>query len=58
MVKLVKYDSTLKRDVTVETTVPAEVNQLRNQGFKEAKPKPAPAAAQSKPAESKKQETK
>lgn len=57
MVKLAKYDKTLKRDVVVETTVPAEINQLRNQGFKTVKPKPAPTA-QSKPAESKKQETK
>ena len=38
MVKLSKYDKDLKRDVVVETSVPAEANQLRNQGFKEVKP--------------------
>lgn len=38
MVKLSKYDKDLKRDVVVETSIPAEANQLRNQGFKEVKP--------------------
>lgn len=35
MVKLAKYDKALRRDVVVETSVPSEANQLRNQGFKE-----------------------
>ena len=38
MVKLSKYDKDLKRDVVVETSIPAEANQLRNQGFKEVNP--------------------
>lgn len=39
-VKLSKYDKTLKREVVVETSIPAEANQLRHQGFKEVKPEP------------------
>lgn len=44
MVKLSKYDKDLKRDVVVETSIPAEANQLRNQGFKEVKPVKTQAA--------------
>lgn len=44
MAKFSKYDKDLNRDIVVETSIPAEANQLRSQGFQEVKPAKPKAA--------------
>lgn len=39
MATLKKYDKDLKREITVTTSIPSEINQLKHEGFAEVKPK-------------------
>ena len=39
MATLKKYDKDLKREITVTTSIPSEINQLKHEGFSEVKPK-------------------
>ena len=46
MATLSKYDKDLKRDIVVTTNSPSEINQLKHEGFSEAKPKSSQQSSQ------------
>ena len=48
MATLKKYDKDLKREITVTTSIPSEINQLKHEGFKVEQPKSQQSDSKSK----------